>query len=181
MAARYATDTFVVSFLLANPSGLTATAVASGGSFAAATYHWMVTFTNGNGETAGSNEASATIVANGSATLAWTAPSAGTSHVKVYRGTSAGGENTLVATLAGNAASYTDTGSAGTAGSPPASSTAAIASELIEEGSLHDSTSAAVTAVPGKFTTSPPVAGQGHVTGVLAGRLAAYPAGTEVS
>lgn len=54
-------------------------------------------------------------------------------------------------------------------------------SVLVTEGSLRDSTRAEVTAVPGKFTTTPPTPGQGHVDGKLAGRYAAYPAGTEVS
>jgi hypothetical protein len=52
-------------------------------------------------------------------------------------------------------------------------------SHLVQQGDLRDSAHPAVVAVPGKFTTTPPVAGK-DVTGVMAGRLAVYPAGTEV-
>lgn len=53
------------------------------------------------------------------------------------------------------------------------------ASHLVQKGSLRDSGHAAVTSVPGKFTTTPPVAGA-DVDAKMAGRLAAYPAGTEL-
>ena len=55
------------------------------------------------------------------------------------------------------------------------------ASVLIVEGSLRDSTRAEVTGVPGKFSTSAPVLGQGHVGSLLYGWLQQHPAGTEVS
>jgi hypothetical protein len=54
------------------------------------------------------------------------------------------------------------------------------AAHLVQRGSLRDSTHAAVTAVPSKFTTTPPVAGV-DVDGKTIGRLALYPAGTELS
>ena len=62
-------------------------------------FWWKVTFVNEYGETTGSNEVTGTPVSTGSAVLTWTAPPAGTTGVKVYRGTAAGAENTLVATL----------------------------------------------------------------------------------
>lgn len=179
MAARYATDTFVVSYTLAAPSGASATPVGSGGTFAAATYFWKVTFVNPKGETTGT-EVTAAVALNGSCNLAWAAPAAGTATaVKVYRGTASNGENVLVATLAAGASAYTDTGTAGTAATPPAANSAVTADHLVMEGSLRDSAHPAVAAAPGKFSTSQPVAGQGHVTGELFARLAAYPAGTE--
>ena len=104
----------------APPAGLAAAAVGTGGTFAAATYFWKVTFVTRWGETSGSNEATVAIVLNGSANLTWTAPPAGTNQVKVYRGTVTNTENALVATLGASAAAYTDTGTAGTAQSPPA-------------------------------------------------------------
>lgn len=52
------------------------------------------------------------------------------------------------------------------------------ASHLVQQGSLRDSTHAAVVAAPGLFTTVAPVAGK-DVDGKMSGRLAAYPAGTE--
>lgn len=108
--------------VIAAPSGLGVAAVGSGGTFAANTYYWKVTGINANGETTGSNEVSAAIVLNGSANLTWSALPAGTTGVKVYRGTAAGAENVLVATL-GAVTSYTDTGTAGTAATVPAVNT----------------------------------------------------------
>lgn len=120
------------------PGGFTATAVASGGTFAAATYYWKVTATNALGETVGSVEASAAIAANGSADLAWNAV-AGANGYKVYRATAAGGENTspaLVTTItSGSTVTYTDTGTATTAGTVPAVNlTGALASLVLGAG-----------------------------------------------
>lgn len=101
------------------PAGLAAAAVGSGGTFAAASYFWKITFVQNTGETFGSNEATATIVLNGSATLTWPAAPPGVTAVKVYRGTVTQTENALIATLAATATGYTDTGTAGSAGTPP--------------------------------------------------------------
>lgn len=178
MAARYATDTFVMSLVLTPPSGLAAAAVGSGGTFAAATYFWKITGVNAAGETTGSNEATAVIALNGSANLTWSALPAGTTGVKVYRGTVTNTENVLVATL-GAVVAYTDTGTAGSAASVPAASSAITAAHhLVQKGSLRDSAHAAVTSNPGAFSTVAPVAGK-DVDGKMSGRLAAYPAGTE--
>ena len=179
MAARYATGPFSVTLGLLPPSGLAAAAVASGGTFAAATYFWKVTGTNAAGETTGSNEATVAIVLNGSANLTWSALPAGTTGVKVYRGTGAGAENVLVATL-GAVVAYTDTGSAGSAATPPAAGTAFTGTDSIVTGSLRDSAGPAVTADPGGFSTAAPVAGVGAMTGILAAYLATYPAGPQL-
>lgn len=104
----------------AAPAGLAVTAVASGGTFTAATYFWKITFVTRQGETAGSNEATVAIVASGSANLTWTAPPSGVTSVNVYRGTATGAENKLVATVPATATAYTDTGAAGITQSPPA-------------------------------------------------------------
>lgn len=106
--------------LNAAPAGLAVAAVVGGGTFAAATYFWKITFVNFSGETTGSNEATVAIVLNGRANLTWTAPPASTMAVNVYRGTVTNTENVLVATLPGTSAAYTDTGLAGTAATPPA-------------------------------------------------------------
>lgn len=110
---------------IAAPSGLAAAAVGSGGTFAAGAQYWKITGINGSGETTGSNEATATLVLNGSANLTWSALPAGTTGVKIYRGTASGAENVLVATL-GAVTSYTDTGTAGTAATPPAVNTTPV-------------------------------------------------------
>lgn len=95
--------------------GTTAT---TGGTFAAATYYWKVTATTAAfGQTAGSNEISAAIAANGTQVINWTAITNATGF-KVYRGTAAGAENVLVATL-GSVTTYTDTGTAGTSVTVP--------------------------------------------------------------
>ena len=103
--------------------GVTSTA---GGTLAAATYFWKVTAIDAGGETVGSNEVTATTTGTTSSQpLSWPAI-AGSTGFKVYRGTAAGAENTLVATL-GAVTSYTDTGAAGTAATVPAANTATAA------------------------------------------------------
>lgn len=176
MAARYATSSFVVQFQLAPPSGLAAGANVGGGSFAAASYFWKITALDAAGETTGSNEATVAVALNGTCTLTWSALPAGTTAVRVYRGTVTNTENVLVATL-GAVVTYTDTGTAGVAGAPPAINSASTQSHTVLEGSLRDSASAAVAANGVAFSVTPPVTGAGHVSGVLSGYLAAYPAG----
>jgi hypothetical protein len=175
MAARFATSAFWLGSYLAPPSGLGAAANVGGGTFAAATYFWKITGTNAAGETTGSAEATVAVALNGTATLTWSALPAGTTGVKVYRGTVTNTENVLVATL-GAVVTYTDTGIAGTAATVPAGNSAATAGEFIEVGAQRDSAGPEVTANPGAFSTSPQAAG-GTITGVMAGYLAAYPAG----
>lgn len=115
------------------PTGLAAAPVVGGGTFAANTYYWVVTGLDAAGETTASNEATAVIALNGSANLTWNALPAGTTGVNVYRGTAPGGENALIVTL-GAVTAYVDTGTAGTAKTPPTSNTAEIASQLIYSG-----------------------------------------------
>lgn len=96
---------------------------ATGGTFGAGTFFWKVTAVTGYGETAGSNEVTATLVATGSQVLSWAAVPGATLY-RVYRGTATNAENVLVTTLAATLLTYTDTGSAGTAKTVPAASTA---------------------------------------------------------
>ena len=179
MAARYALGPVAVSLGPVAPSGLGATAVATGGAFAAATYFWKITGTTPAGETTGSNEATVAIVLNGSCNLAWSALPAGTTGVKVYRGTASNGENALIATL-GAVTAYTDTGTAGAGGSPPANSSAYTATDSVVTGALRDSASTTVLNDAAGFTTAAPVAGVGAMTGILAAYLAIYPGGPQL-
>ena len=179
MAARYALGPFSVTLGLLPPSGLGASANVGGGTFAAATYFWKITGTNAAGETTASNEASVAVALNGTATLTWSALPAGTTGVKVYRGTVTNTENVLVATL-GAVVTYTDTGTAGSGATPPAAGTAFTGTDSIVTGSLRDSAGPAVTADPGGFGTAAPVAGVGAVTGILAAYLATYPSGPQL-
>jgi hypothetical protein len=96
---------------------------ATGGTFGAGTFYWKLTAVTGYGETAGSNEVSATLVATGSQVLSWAAVPGATLY-RLYRGTAAGAENVLVTTVTAAVLTYTDTGSAGTAQTVPAASTA---------------------------------------------------------
>lgn len=118
---------------LVSPAGLTATPNVGGGTFAAGTYYWVVTGTDALGETTGSNEANAVIALNGTATLNWTYLPPGTTGVKVYRGTAPGAENALIATL-GNVLTYLDTGTVGSAATPPTVNTAEVGTQVVFNG-----------------------------------------------
>ena len=123
-------STFTGNVGLTAPGGFSVTAVATGGTFAAGAYFWQVTATNAAGETIGSTERTATLVLNGSANLAWNRVPGATGY-KVYRATTTGTENVspaLVATIgSGTTLTYTDTGTATSAGAVPATSTALTA------------------------------------------------------
>ncbi|HCB59092.1 MAG TPA: hypothetical protein DEP82_14550 [Arthrobacter bacterium] len=91
---------------------------ATGGTFAAGTFFWKVTAVTGYGETDGSNEITATLVATGTQAMSW-ADVAGAQLFRVYRGIAAGAEDTLVTTLPAGTLSFIDTGAAGTPGTVP--------------------------------------------------------------
>jgi hypothetical protein len=94
----------------------------TGGTLAAATYYWKVTGKAANGETVGSNEVTATTTGTTSSQpLSWTAVGGATSY-NIYRGTTAGGENLLIANVT-SGLTYTDIGAVGSTGYPPATST----------------------------------------------------------
>jgi len=127
--ASYAFLTSVVSGTVLVPPVITLGAASGGGTFAAGTKYWVVTAINSRGETIASNEVSATLTANQQQVINWGAVSGATGY-KVYRGTAAGVENVLVATV-GAVTTYTDTGIAGTSNtSPPAANSASIADIL---------------------------------------------------
>lgn len=178
MVANYATSAFTAAISLAAPSTLAASPNVGGGTFAAATYFWKITGTNGNGETTASNEATTAVALNGTASLTWAALPAGTTGVRVYRGTVTNSENLLVAVL-GAVVAYTDTGTSLGAGTPPTVNSAGVSSYFVEAGARRDSVtdSALIALFASNFTTTAPVAGVGNVTGVMAGYLAAYPTG----
>lgn len=112
----------VVTSATTAPSGLAAAASGTGSSFGAGAQFWVVTALFGTGETVKSNEVTLTLTAGQNVNLTWTT-SPGASGYRIYRGTSAGSENVLVTTV-GPVGAYTDTGSTGTAGTPPVSSSA---------------------------------------------------------
>jgi hypothetical protein len=105
---------------LAFPETVVATPSASGGTLAAGTYYYKVTALNASGETVGSAQVSAiTTGATGSVALTWGAVTGATSY-KIYKGTISG---TYTGYFTSGIASYTDTGSAVTAGSIPTAPT----------------------------------------------------------
>ena len=104
----------------------------SGGTLSAATYFYVITAVTPSGETVASNERSqVTTGTTSQVDLAWTAVTGATSY-NVYRGTTSGGENVKYAL--GNVLLYTDTGSAGTAASPPLTTSAVTLSWDLEAG-----------------------------------------------
>lgn len=112
--------------LFPTANDLAVAALTGSGTFAAGTYFWRITFNNANGETHQSNEVSAAIALNGRASLTWSQAPSGCTGVNIYRGTAAGAEDHLITTLGGTASSYTDTGTTGSAVTPPTNSTAII-------------------------------------------------------
>lgn len=108
---------------LPTPTGLAGTASTTGGSLATGTYFYVVTALNETGETKASSEISVPVTGpTGSVALSWN-PVARATGYRVYRGTSAGGENVSYTSTTN---SFTDTGAAGAAGSPPSVGTAKI-------------------------------------------------------
>lgn len=103
----------------------------TGGSLVAGTYYYKVTALNAVGETIASNEISqATTGTTSTVTINWATVTGATSY-RVYRGTSAGAENVYYAVSGGATATFTDTGAANTAGSPPASNgTGSVGAEI---------------------------------------------------
>lgn len=107
------------SATLTNTLTLGATST-TGGTLAAGATYWVVTAVNAAGESLRSNEVTATLTgATSSQPLSWTAVPGATSY-NIYRGTTPAGENVRYNT---GALTFTDTGAAGTAASPPAAST----------------------------------------------------------
>ena len=131
---------------IVKPSGLAVTGSSTGGTLAAGTYFWVVTAITADGETKASNEVTATLTGTtSSAALTWTLP-AGATGAKVYRGTAAGAEGTLVATL-GAVSTYTDAGAVGTSATPPATDSTGT-TETVTHMAFFDTESGANIAAP---------------------------------
>lgn len=117
----------------------------TGGTLPAGATYWKITGTAAGGEGIGSNEVTATLTGTTSSQILNWAALTGATGYKVYRGTAAGAENVLVATLA-NVTTYTDTGLAGTAGAPP------TAASYVHTVSLNNATSSTLAGQPNSYT-----------------------------
>jgi hypothetical protein len=129
---------------LSEPENLAVTGDTVGGTFAAGTYYWVVTAVNHNGETTAGDEDSAVLTGStGSADLVWDEVEGALSY-KIYRGTSPGSENILVAEGV-TGLTYTDTNAPGTSETPPVSNTASsfVGSAAFSGGSITVSGSGA--------------------------------------
>ncbi len=112
---------------LGPPTIGTLTTNTTGGTLAIGTFFYVVTALNSVGETIASAEKSiTTTTATSTITIPWGLVG-GASSYKIYRGTASGGENVYF-TATGTTPSFTDTGAAGTSGTPPSVSTALSAS-----------------------------------------------------
>jgi Ca2+-binding RTX toxin-like protein len=104
------------------PLHLAANQAPGTGALAEGTYYYVVTAITALGESIASSEVFAIVGANGAVDLAWYKVPFATGY-RIYRGTTPGGENRYFAP-AGTQTSFTDTGGAGTVGTPPANSSA---------------------------------------------------------
>ncbi|HEX5446503.1 MAG TPA: right-handed parallel beta-helix repeat-containing protein, partial [Pirellulales bacterium] len=118
---------------LAPPAGLAASPTVGGTLATNTTYHYVVTAVDAQGETgAGSEAVAATSLVQRTIALSWNAVNGATSY-KIYRGSSAGGENVLVGSVLAGATTFNDDGSESTTTQtnahlqPPASVTATAA------------------------------------------------------
>lgn len=126
-----------VTFLIGDigkPTGVVDTPSATGGTLAAATYYYKITALNGNGESLPATEVNSGAMSGStnSNALTWTAVPGATSY-RVYRGTATNAENVYYTSTTN---SFTDTGAASTAGSPPSSSTALVWPNNIASGDV---------------------------------------------
>ncbi|HYR17642.1 MAG TPA: sialidase family protein, partial [Mycobacterium sp.] len=142
------------------PTGVGAVASAAG-TLASGTYSYVVSAVTATGESIASTETSATLASAGTITVSWTAV-AGATGYRIYRGKSAGGENTY---FTATAVSFADDGShgAGTAATPFTQSLQAVLETTIENAlGLGAGTNVAVGIVNGAYA----VTFQGALAGV---------------
>jgi hypothetical protein len=119
-AANYV-DYGLLGVALAAPISGAVTPSGAGGTLAAGTYYYEVTAVTPGGETTVSAEHSVTNTGSTSSnTIPWSAVPGATGY-NIYRGTTPGGENVMYSV--GAVTTFTDTGAAGVAATPPASNT----------------------------------------------------------
>jgi hypothetical protein len=110
------------------PEVVEATPVGSWGALPPGTYYYVVTAYNATGETLASIEVSAAISAfSQDIEIFWSGVFPGTTGFRVYRGTSAGSEDVLIADVPANRSNVRDSGNTNAGTSPPGTNTAGIA------------------------------------------------------
>jgi hypothetical protein len=111
---------------IAAPTTAGCATATTGGALAAATYYYAVTALTASGETApGTEQSQATTGSTSKVTTNWSGVS-GATGFNVYRGTSTGNENVLIATVGASATSFVDFGASLVTQSAPTSNTAAV-------------------------------------------------------
>ena len=110
----------------------------TGGTLAAGTYYYkVVAMDYFNNTTTASNELAVTTTGStSSVSISWPVVP-GAYNYRVYRGTTSGGQNTYFLTFGTNGNGYTDTGTAGAAGTPPTENTTSYGSFNVGDGLLR--------------------------------------------
>jgi hypothetical protein len=116
---------------LAAPGSITGTGSGSGGTLAAGSYYYKVTAIDAlGGESAASVESSVVTTTGSTSSVALTAGAvSGAVGYRFYRGTAMGAENTYYSSAT---ITFTDTGAAGTSGTPPATSAGTLIGEVTD-------------------------------------------------
>jgi hypothetical protein len=120
---------------LSVPVATSATGSTASGTLPAGTYYYVITATGASGETAPSNEVTATIVSDGHIDLVWGAVSGATGYV-IYRSTVSGtyGATSKLTAPAASANTATDTGGTALSSGTPSATGIGYASMLRTDG-----------------------------------------------
>jgi hypothetical protein len=116
-----------VTVYLSPPQQLATNGIGSGGGLPAGAWYYQVTAISAAGESTPSLESEVTVFGSTSSVLLSWDPVESATGYKVYRGDASLGENALLTTInSGATVTYTDTGTAGTAVTPPTTNTASV-------------------------------------------------------
>lgn len=112
---------------LSAPQNVGTDAIGSGGGLPAGSWFYQVTAISAAGETTPSVESEVTVQGSTSSVLVTWDVVESASGYKLYRGTTSGGENTLVATVnSGTTSNHQDNGVAGVTATPPGTNSATV-------------------------------------------------------
>lgn len=158
----FTTDTSITLAVVPGPTNLVPTPLGTGGTIAAGTYYYVVTAVVPGGETIASNEVTAILSgATSKVTLNWTAVAGATAY-KIYRGVTVAGE-VLLASPAGTATSYIDTGAAPPGGTPAPTNQVNVTA--VEPGSAGNVAAGTISEVLSPITGGPAVTNPAPTSG----------------